>query len=119
MTCVKYRLAKIEVGKSVGKLPPKFTSFRRCFRCLGLAAKAQHSGSRVSLFDTVVSHLYPLSIRKEYGRTCETAGKSGKQIERCVISTFRIAESIGFKGEFRQWEHLLALPLRSSLTADL
>ncbi len=56
---------------------------------------------------------------KEYGRTCETASKSGKQIERSVISTFRIAWSIGSKGEFRQREHLLALPLRSSLTADL
>jgi hypothetical protein len=43
----------------------------------------------------------------EYRRTCETAGKSCKQIERCVISTFRIAESMGFKGEFRQREHLL------------
>ena len=29
------------------------------------------------------------------------------QIERCVISTFRIAESMGFKGGFRQWEDLL------------
>jgi hypothetical protein len=34
-------------------------------------------------------------------------GKSRKQIERCVISTFQIAESMGFKGEFYQWEHLL------------
>ena len=25
--------------------------------------------------------------------------KSGKQIERCVISTFQIAEGLGFKGE--------------------
>jgi hypothetical protein len=47
------------------------------------------------------------------------ASKSGKQIERSVISTFRIAWSIGSKGEFRQREHLLALPLRSNLTADL
>ena len=42
----------------------------------------------------------------EYRRTCETAGKSGKQIERCVTASFRIAESMGFKGEFRQWEGL-------------
>jgi hypothetical protein len=35
------------------------------------------------------------------------AGKSGKQIERSVISTFQVAKSMGFKGEFRQWEHLL------------
>jgi hypothetical protein len=32
-----------------------------------------------------------------------------KQIERCVISIFRIAESMGFKGEFRQWEDLLRI----------
>ena len=83
----------------------------------GLAAKAQHSGSRVSLFDTVVSTLSSINP-KEYGRTCETASKSGKRIERSVISIFRIAWSTGSKGEFRQREHLLALPLRSNLTAD-
>ena len=38
---------------------------------------------------------------------CETAGKSGKRIERCVIASFQVAESMGFKGEFRQWEELL------------
>jgi hypothetical protein len=27
--------------------------------------------------------------------------------ERCVISSFKIAESMGFKGHFRQWEELL------------
>ena len=55
--------------------------------------------------DRFVSHLY--QSRREYRRTCETAGKSGKQIERCVISSFQIAESMGFKGDFRQWEGLL------------
>ena len=55
--------------------------------------------------EKLVSHLY--QSRREYRRTCETAGKSGKQIERCVIATFRVAESMGFKGEFRQWEDLL------------
>ena len=29
--------------------------------------------------------------------------------ERCVIASFRVAESIGFKGEFRQWEGLLRI----------
>jgi hypothetical protein len=37
---------------------------------------------------------------RKYRRTCETAGKSGKKIERCVISTFQVAESMGFKGGF-------------------
>jgi hypothetical protein len=31
----------------------------------------------------------------------------------------KVAESMGFKDDFRQWEELQALPLRSSLTADL
>jgi hypothetical protein len=34
-----------------------------------------------------------------------TRWKGGKQIERSVISTFQVAESMGFKGEFRQWRH--------------
>lgn len=46
--------------------------------------------------DRFVSHLY--QSRREYRRTCEPAGRTGKQIERCVIATFRIAESLGFKG---------------------
>jgi hypothetical protein len=40
-----------------------------------------------------VSH--PYQSRREYRRTCQTAGKSGKQIGRCVISTFQIAQRMG------------------------
>ena len=57
--------------------------------------------------DRFVSHLY--QSRREYRRTCETTGKSGKQIERCVIASFRIAERMGFNGDFRQWEELLRI----------
>src|SRR5262245_29054766 len=40
--------------------------------------------------------------------------KSGKQIERCVISSVRIAESMGFKGDFRLVDlDLLADPVRT------
>ena len=56
--------------------------------------------------DRFVSHLY--HSRREYRRACETAGKSGKQIERCVISSFKVAESMGFKGDYRQWEQSAA-----------
>ena len=38
-----------------------------------------------------------------------TLPKSSEEIERCVIATFRVAESMGFKGDFRQWEHLLRI----------
>ena len=47
--------------------------------------------------------------RREYRTASETAGKSGKRIERCVISTFQVAETLGFRGDFRQWEHLLQI----------
>jgi hypothetical protein len=52
-------------------------------------------------YDKFVAHLY--RSRREYRSACDRAGKSGKQIERCLISTFQVAESIGFRGDFRQW----------------
>jgi hypothetical protein len=57
--------------------------------------------------DSFAAHFY--RSRREYRSACQRAGKSGKQIERCVISSFRIAESMGFKGDFRQWEDLLRI----------
>jgi hypothetical protein len=57
--------------------------------------------------DRFAAHFY--QSRREYRQTCETAGKSGKQIERCVISTFQIAKSMGFKDELRQRKHLLRI----------
>ena len=53
--------------------------------------------------------LTSVNPRRQYRRTCETAGKSGKRIERRVIASFRIASRMGFEGEFRQWEHLLLI----------
>jgi hypothetical protein len=29
--------------------------------------------------------------------------------ERCLISTSQTAERMGFKGDYRQWEHLLRM----------
>ena len=60
---------------------------------------------QASEHDRFAAHLY--RSRREYRSACQHAGKSGKQIERCVISTFQVAESIGFKGDFRQWQELL------------
>ena len=57
--------------------------------------------------DKFAAHLY--RSRREYRSACDRSGKSGKQIERCLISTFQVAESMGFKGEFRQWEDLLRI----------
>ena len=55
--------------------------------------------------DAFAAHLY--RSRREYRSACERAGKGGKQIERCVIATFQVAESMGFNGDFRQWQDLL------------
>jgi hypothetical protein len=62
---------------------------------------------QASEHDKFAAHLY--RSRKEYRSACERAGRSGKQIERCVISTFQVAQSMGFKGDFRQWEQLLRI----------
>lgn len=34
---------------------------------------------------------------------------TGLHLRRRLISTFQVAKSMGFKGEFRQWEHLLRI----------
>jgi hypothetical protein len=57
--------------------------------------------------DKFAAHLY--RARREYRSACDSSGKSGKQIERCLISTFKVAESIGFKGDIRQWQELLRI----------
>ena len=60
---------------------------------------------QASEHDAFASHLY--RSRQEYRLVCRRAGKGGKPIERCVISTFKTAESMGFKGDLRQWQELL------------
>ena len=66
----------------------------------GLLAQLQ-----ASEHDAFAAHLY--QSRREYRLACDGSGKSGKQIERCLISTFKFAESLGFKGDIRQWQELL------------
>ena len=41
--------------------------------------------------------------------TAGPLGRSGKQSERCVILSFQIAENMGFRGDFCQWEDLLRI----------
>jgi uncharacterized NAD(P)/FAD-binding protein YdhS len=53
------------------------------------------------------AHLY--RSRREYRSACQRADKRGKRIERCLIASFQVAETMGFKGDFRQWEQLLRI----------
>jgi hypothetical protein len=62
---------------------------------------------RASQADKFVAHLY--QARKQYRLVCERPNKGNKAIEREVISSYQIAQSLGFKGDFRAWEHLLRI----------
>jgi hypothetical protein len=57
--------------------------------------------------DKFAVHLY--RSRREYRHVCERPNKGNKAVERTIISTFQIAQSMGFQGELRQWEHLLRI----------
>jgi hypothetical protein len=57
--------------------------------------------------DKFVAHLY--QARKHYRQVCERPNKGNKAIEREVISSYQIAQSLGFNGDFRAWEHLLRI----------
>jgi Holliday junction resolvase len=57
--------------------------------------------------DKFVAHLY--QARKQYRLVSERPNKGNKAIEREVIASLQIAQSLGFQGDFRQWEHLLRI----------
>jgi len=48
---------------------------------------------QASEHDGFAAHLY--RSRREYRSACQRAGKGGKQIERCVISAFQVADNSG------------------------
>lgn len=50
--------------------------------------------------------------RKAYRWAVDHSGKSGSKIERALISSFRGAMELGFKGSIRDWEELLRVCLK-------
>jgi orotidine-5'-phosphate decarboxylase len=60
-----------------------------------------------SAADKFVGHLY--QARKQYRLVCERPNKGNKAIEREIIASYQIAQSLGFNGDFRAWEHLLRI----------
>ena len=62
---------------------------------------------QASEHDNFVAHLY--QARKQYRLVCERPNKANKAIEREVISSYQAAQSLGFNGDFRAWEHLLRI----------
>ena len=57
--------------------------------------------------DKFVAYLY--QARKWYRLVCERPNKGNKAIEREVISSYQVAQGLGFNGDFRHWEHLLRI----------
>ena len=57
--------------------------------------------------DKFAAHLY--QSRRQYRRTSERPNKGNKAVEREVISSYQIAQSLGFNGNFRAWQHLLRI----------
>jgi hypothetical protein len=57
--------------------------------------------------DKFVAHLY--QARKQYRLVCERPNKGNKAIEREILSSYQVAQSLGFNGDFRAWEHLLRI----------
>ena len=54
-----------------------------------------------------VAHLH--QARKQYRLVCECPNRGNKAIDREVISSYEVAQNLGFEGDFRAWEHLLRL----------
>jgi hypothetical protein len=57
--------------------------------------------------DKFVAHLY--QAKRQYRLVCERPNKGNKAIERYVIASFQVVESLGFRGDFRAWKHLLRI----------
>lgn len=57
--------------------------------------------------DKFAAHLY--QSRRQYRRVSERPNKGNKATEREVISSYQVAQSLGFNGDFRVWEHLLRI----------
>jgi hypothetical protein len=54
---------------------------------------------QASEHDRFAAHLY--QARREFRHISERPGKGNKAVERTVISSFQVAQSLGFKGDFR------------------
>ena len=57
--------------------------------------------------DKFAAHLY--QARRQYRRVSERPKKGNKSTEREVLSSYQTAQSLGFNGDFRAWEHLLRI----------
>ena len=55
------------------------------------------------------SRLTSTGRAENIGQLVNVQARAGSKSSARVISTFQIAESMGFKGDFRQWEHLLRI----------
>ena len=93
---------------------PSASQTRTAFRTLGLGSSTACGGMSVSFKDRIanreaLSQAWPPwhAPSEAINRPTITTNHRWKQIERCCFLSFRIAENMGFKGDLRQWRHLL------------
>jgi hypothetical protein len=72
----------------------------------GLATKLEAARAQPDPF----ASLY-FAARKSYRHACVTANKGGAKIERDLISSYKKAVDLGFKGSIRDWQALLRICL--------
>jgi hypothetical protein len=53
------------------------------------------------------AHLY--QARLQFRHISERPSKGNKALECSILSMYQVAQSLGFKGDFRAWEHLLRI----------
>ena len=57
--------------------------------------------------DKFAAHVY--QSRRQHRRTSERPNKGNKAVERTIIASYQVVQSLGFNGDFRAWEHLLRI----------
>jgi hypothetical protein len=66
-----------------------------------------HVNDAKALADPFAAHYFV--ARREYRWAVDRSGKSGSKIERAVLSSYKTAMTLGFKGSIREWEDLLCV----------
>jgi hypothetical protein len=89
------------INAKIGRFVPTITRRRR------RTIEQLLTQLQASEHDKFVAHLY--RARKQYRLVCERPNKGNKAIERELLSRYQIAQSLGFNGDFRAWEHLLRI----------
>jgi hypothetical protein len=101
--------AAVRQQSFTGTPPRQLILVRGSPRCLAQRRLASQVDSAKAHPDPFAAHYF--AARKSYSVACRVANKGGAKIERNLISTYKMAMTLGFKGSIREWEALLRICL--------